>query len=64
MITFNEDEVLCEEIRKQLVENGGYCPCQLQQNKDTKCMCKLFRDQVKKKIEGECHCGLYIYKNS
>lgn len=43
-------------IRKQLKENGGYCPCSLLQNEDTKCMCREFREQ----IEGECHCGLYV----
>lgn len=46
-------------IRKQLIENDGYCPCRLQKTKDTKCMCKEFRDQVKQGISGECHCGLY-----
>lgn len=44
-----------DKIKKLLKENGGYCPCLIEQNKDTKCMCKKFREQE----EGICHCGLY-----
>lgn len=55
-IRLNPDEKYVEEIRKQLKENSGYCPCSLLKNEDTKCMCKAFRE-----IEsGMCHCGLYI----
>lgn len=43
------------KIKKALKENDGYCPCQLIKTKDTKCMCKSFREQK----EGYCHCGLY-----
>ena len=39
--------------------NAGYCPCKLDKNDDTKCMCKQFRDQVARKEPGECECGLY-----
>lgn len=56
MIRVNEDLELVEEIRKQLKENGGYCPCRIERTEDTKCMCKEFREQE----QGECHCGLYI----
>lgn len=56
MIKVNPDKKLVEEIRKKLVENAGYCPCKIEKNPDTKCMCKDFREQKK----GECHCGLYI----
>ena len=42
-------------IKERLKENGGYCPCALEKNKDTKCMCKEFRETK----EGFCHCGLY-----
>ena len=42
---------------KELVaETGGYCPCRLERNEDTRCMCKEFREQEK----GGCHCGLYV----
>lgn len=55
-ITINSDKKLVDEIRQKLKENDGYCPCKIIKNKDTKCMCKDFRNQ----ISGECHCGLYI----
>lgn len=35
--------------------NDGYCPCAIEKNEDTRCMCKEFREMV----EGECHCGRY-----
>ena len=52
----NTDSKLVEEIRKQLKENGGYCPCSLVRTDDTKCMCKEFREME----SGTCHCGLYV----
>ncbi len=55
-IRLNPDQKYVEEIRKQLKENSGYCPCSLVKNEDTKCMCKAFREMG----NGMCHCGLYI----
>ena len=55
-IVLSEDKELVAEIRRQLKENDGYCPCKAVRNEDTRCMCKEFREQQ----EGECHCGLYI----
>jgi len=55
-IVENSDRELVNDIRKQLKENGGYCPCRIQKIPENKCMCKEFREQE----EGECHCGLYI----
>lgn len=55
-ITENEDKALVNEIRKKLKENGGYCPCKLIHNEETRCMCKEFKEQ---KEHGYCHCGLY-----
>ena len=52
----NPDRDTVKEIKKQLKDNNGYCPCTLVKNKDTKCMCKDFREMD----EGVCHCGLYI----
>ena len=54
-IRLNEDIEFVQEIRKQLKENDGYCPCRLDKTSDTKCMCKEFREQD----IGQCHCGLY-----
>ena len=55
-IFLNDDPYLVRDIREKLKENGGYCPCKLIKNEDTKCMCKEFREQQE---EGLCHCGLY-----
>ena len=54
-IILNDDAELVADIQAKLKENNGYCPCRLEKNEDTKCMCKEFREQ---KL-GECHCGLY-----
>lgn len=54
-----DEKELVDEIHRQLKENGGYCPCRLEKNADTKCMCKEFRDQIKAGFPGTCHCGLY-----
>lgn len=51
----NEDRV--RQIREALKDNGGYCPCRIDQTPDTKCPCKEFRGQ---QTPGECHCGLYV----
>lgn len=56
MIKISSDAKHVENIRMKLKETGGYCPCSLIQNEDTKCMCKEFREME----EGECHCGLYV----
>lgn len=44
-----------EKILQAVKDNSGYCPCRISKNKDTKCMCKEFREME----EGICHCGLY-----
>lgn len=55
-IFLNDDPYLVRGIREKLKENGGYCPCKLVKNEDTKCICKEFRDQNE---PGFCTCGLY-----
>lgn len=45
-------------IEERLEANYNYCPCKLIQNKDTKCMCKEFRE-TETNTEVICHCGLY-----
>lgn len=44
------------EIIEAVEANGGYCPCALTKDEDTKCMCKEFRDS---KDTDFCHCGRY-----
>lgn len=56
-ITLNPDKVLVQEVREGLKRTGGYCPCRIVRNPDTKCMCKDFLENTE---EGECYCGLYI----
>lgn len=52
-----------EEIERKIHENDGYCPCRIVKTEDTKCMCKDFREQIKRGETGTCHCGLYrIYQ--
>ena len=52
----NPDEEFYKEISKKVKENDNYCPCSLEKNEDTKCMCKEFREQIE---EGYCHCMRY-----
>lgn len=56
-IIVNPDKVLVQEVRDGLKRSGGYCPCRVLKNEDTKCMCREFREQD---TPGECYCGLYI----
>lgn len=59
MIKLNPDDEVVKEVRKAIKENGGYCPCAIFKNEDTKCICKDFREQLLQGISGKCHCGLY-----
>ena len=59
-VILNPNTEIIKEIRQKLKENNNYCPCRIQQTKNTKCMCKEFRDMIANGIEGECHCGLYL----
>ena len=54
----NPNKDFVEQMLKALKENSNYCPCKTEKRKDTKCMCKEFREQK----DGWCHCGLY-YKD-
>ena len=55
-IKFNTNKEIVKTIQEGLRKNGGYCPCRIEKNEDTKCMCKEFRDQIKdENFEGYCH---------
>jgi ferredoxin-thioredoxin reductase catalytic subunit len=56
-IKTNPDIEFVKEMKTALKNNNGYCPCSPQKTKDTKCMCKSFREQTE---AGYCHCGLYF----
>lgn len=50
-----------EEITEAVKLNENYCPCMIEKNEDTKCMCKAFRDSEETEF---CHCGrFYKVKN-
>lgn len=55
----NHDRDLAREAIRQIKLNDGYCPCALEKNEDTKCMCKDFKDKLAQGYKGECNCGLY-----
>lgn len=58
----NEEPELVAEILEQIKNNGGYCPCKIIHDQDTKCMCKEFKEILKSKEESiydTCACGLY-----
>ena len=59
-IRLNENADVVKVVKEGLKKTGGYCPCMRDQNDDTKCMCKDFREKVKDpNFEGYCHCMLY-----
>lgn len=62
-ITENPDKEIVKTVREGLKKRGGYCPCVIPRNEDTKCICRDFRDKIKDPdFEGFCHCMLY-YKS-
>ena len=56
-IVKNPNDNVYQEITQAVKDNGGYCPCMITKTADTKCPCKVFREQS---VEGECHCGRYV----
>lgn len=60
-VKLNPNEDVVKTVKAGLKQTGGYCPCRIERNEDTKCMCKEFREQIKDlNFEGFCHCMLYI----
>lgn len=57
-IRITDNIALAKNIISRL-NKDAHCPCRLEKNKDTKCMCKEFREQD----SGMCGCGLYIKMN-
>ena len=59
-VSLNPEEAVVLKVREGLKRKGGYCPCRLEQNEDTRCICKEFREQIQDpEFEGFCHCRLY-----
>ena len=58
-IVLNDDLELVAEVNRQLQETRGYCPCALEWNDSTKCVCQAFKESLAKEEECECNCGKY-----
>ncbi len=59
-VILNPDEEIVRTVKEGLEKTGGYCPCRIERTKDTKCVCKEFREQIENPdFEGFCHCMLY-----
>ena len=59
-VRYNEDEEIVRTVKEGLLRRCGYCPCVVEKNENTKCMCKEFREQIQDPdFEGYCHCMLY-----
>lgn len=52
----NPNPEVFSEISELVKNNDGFCPCLLNKDEDTKCMCKDFRESEE---VGFCHCGRY-----
>lgn len=50
----NNDKEIVKLIREGLKRNNNFCPCEIEKTEDTKCMCKIMREQ------NICKCGLFI----
>jgi ferredoxin-thioredoxin reductase catalytic subunit len=57
LIKLNPNKAFVQTMRGLLKGTGGYCPCAIVKDEDTKCPCRDFRE---KDTPGECHCGLYV----
>jgi len=53
----NPNKDIYKTVTQAVIANDGYCPCSLERNEDTKCICKEFREQD---YEGECRCGRFV----
>ena len=58
-IVLSDDKALIAEVNRQLQETRGYCPCALEWNDSTKCICSTFKESLDKGKEVECNCGKY-----
>ena len=58
-IVLNDDLELVAEVNRQLQETRGYCPCALEWNDSTRCICSAFKESLLREEEVECNCGKY-----
>lgn len=50
----NPDVKFVEKFKSIIEKNNGYCPCMIHKSEDTKCPCRVMREQ------DACQCGLYV----
>lgn len=55
-IVLTNDKERADMIIEGLRRRGGYCPCMVAKNEDTKCRCKEFREMP---APCTCLCGLF-----
>ena len=60
IVKLNPDSDKVNKIKEALKITNGYCPCEVIQTEDTKCMCKDFRDFYTSGKTGPCHCGRFV----
>ena len=53
----NPDKEMYIAVTEAVKKNDGYCCCRIVKNKDTKCMCKEFKDQ---QFTGLCYCERFM----
>jgi hypothetical protein len=58
-IVLNDDLELVAECNRQLQATRGYCPCAIEWNESTKCVCSTFKESFAKGEETECNSGKY-----
>jgi hypothetical protein len=56
-IICNPDVEFFNKISQAVKDNQGYCPCLIEQNEETLCICRDFKEQDG---EGYCHCRRYL----
>lgn len=55
-IRFAKDKAAAKKVLDAISKNDGYCPCKLQKDESTICVCEEFRNAP---AGTTCHCGLY-----
>ena len=53
----NPDKEMYEAVTKEVKANDGYCCCRLVRDKNTRCVCKDFKNQ---QTEGLCYCERFM----
>lgn len=60
MIQPNPNTEVYNKVTLAVKNNDGYCPCLLEKNEDTKCVCTEFLTKVRNGEKGFCRCGRFV----